>query len=166
MRGVRGAITVEEDRKEAIWSAAATLVETMLRENGIAPETIGAAIFSATEDLVSAFPSAGVRARVAGFDAVPLFDARQLAIEGSLPHCIRVLLLVDTEKGQKDMQSCGRISQARERTLRARWERCRKGSSGEAPLPEIWRGSARLEFPLYFFTRLMYDKKVEYFCIQ
>ena len=36
MRGVRGAITVEEDRKEAIWSAAATLVETMLRENGIA----------------------------------------------------------------------------------------------------------------------------------
>lgn len=104
MRGVRGAITVEEDRKEAIWSAAATLVETMLRENGIAPETIGAAIFSATEDLVSAFPSAGVRVRVAGFDAVPLFDARQLAIEGSLPHCIRVLLLVDTEKGQKDIR--------------------------------------------------------------
>ena len=87
MRGVRGAITVEEDRKEAIWSAAATLVETMLRENGIAPETIGAAIFSATEDLVSAFPY-----------------ARQLAIEGSLPHCIRVLLLVDTEKGQKDIR--------------------------------------------------------------
>ena len=102
MRGVRGAITVEEDRKEAIWSAAATLVETMLKENGIAPETIGAAIFSATEDLVSAFPSAGVR--VVGFDAVPLFDARQLAIEGSLPHCIRVLLLVDTEKGQKDIR--------------------------------------------------------------
>lgn len=104
MRGVRGAITVEEDRKEAIWSAAATLVETMLRENAIAPETIGAAIFSATEDLVSAFPSAGVRTRVAGFDAVPLFDARQLAIEGSLPHCIRVLLLVDTEKGQRDIR--------------------------------------------------------------
>ena len=45
-----------------------------------------------------------MRARVAGFDAVPLFDARQLAIEGSLPHCIRVLLLVDTEKGQKDIR--------------------------------------------------------------
>ena len=104
MRGVRGAITVAEDRNEAIWSAAATLVEPMLRENGIAPEMIGAAIFSATEDLVSAFPSAGVRARVAGFDAVPRFDARQLAIEGSLPHCIRVLLLVDTEKGQKDIR--------------------------------------------------------------
>ena len=57
-------------------------------------------------------------------------------------------------------------AQARERTLRARWERCRKGSSGEARLPEIWRGSARLEFPLYFFTWLMYDKKEEYFCIQ
>ena len=101
MRGIRGAITVEQDEKEAIWQAAAEMVTAMLQENGIAPEDIGAAIFSQTEDLVSAFPSAGVRSRVPGFDLVPLFDARQLAIEGSLAHCIRVLLLVDTERPQK-----------------------------------------------------------------
>lgn len=104
MRGVRGATTVENDRKEEIWSAAAELVSAMLDANGIASEDIGAAIFSATEDLVSAFPSAGVRARVPGFDAVPLFDARQLAIEGSLPRCLRVLLLVDTEKRQQEIK--------------------------------------------------------------
>lgn len=104
MRGVRGATTVENDRKEKIWSAAAELVSAMLDANGIASEDIGAAIFSATEDLVSAFPSAGVRARVPGFDAVPLFDARQLAIEGSLPRCLRVLLLVDTEKRQQEIK--------------------------------------------------------------
>lgn len=101
MRGIRGAITVEQDEKEAIWQAAAEMVEAALRENNIEPEDIGAAIFSQTEDLVSAFPSAGVRRRVAGFDAVPLFDARQLAIEGSIPMCIRVLLLVDTDKPQR-----------------------------------------------------------------
>ena len=104
MRGVRGATTVENDRKEEIWSAAAELVSAMLDANGIASEDIGAAIFSATEDLVSAFPSAGVRARVSGFDTVPLFDARQLAIEGSLPRCLRVLLLVDTEKRQQEIK--------------------------------------------------------------
>ena len=104
MRGVRGATTVENDRKEEIWSAAAELVSAMLDANCIASEDIGAAIFSATEDLVSAFPSAGVRARVPGFDAVPLFDARQLAIEGSLPRCLRVLLLVDTEKRQQEIK--------------------------------------------------------------
>lgn len=104
MRGVRGATTVENDRKEEIWSAAAELVSAILDANGIASEDIGAAIFSATEDLVSAFPSAGVRARVPGFDAVPLFDARQLAIEGSLPRCLRVLLLVDTEKRQQEIK--------------------------------------------------------------
>lgn len=104
MRGIRGAITVEQDEKEAIWQAAAEMVTAMLQENGIAPEDIGAAIFSQTEDLVSAFPSAGVRSRVPGFDLVPLFDARQCAIEGSLGKCIRVLVLADTEKKQRDIR--------------------------------------------------------------
>ncbi|MCI6284539.1 chorismate mutase [Selenomonas sp.] len=101
MRGIRGAITVTEDTKEAIWQAAAEMVQAAIERNGVQPEDIGAAIFSQTEDLTSAFPSAGVRRLVPGFDLVPLFDARQLAIEGSLAHCIRVLLLVDTERPQK-----------------------------------------------------------------
>ena len=78
-------------------------VDSGIERNGVQPEDIGAAIFSQTEDLTSAFPSAGVRRLVPGFDLVPLFDARQLAIEGSLAHCIRVLLLVDTDKPQRDI---------------------------------------------------------------
>ena len=103
MRGIRGAITVERDTKEEIWQAAAEMVAAMLEENEVRPEDIGAVIFSQTEDLTSAFPSAGVRKRVPGFDFVPLFDARQIAIEGSLPKCIRVLLLVDTAKSQREI---------------------------------------------------------------
>ena len=104
MRGIRGAITVEKDTKEEIWRAATEMVEKMLAANDVRPEDIGAAIFSQTEDLLAAFPSAGVRQNVPGFALVPLFDARQLAIEGSLPHCIRVLLLVDTDKSQREIQ--------------------------------------------------------------
>ena len=102
MRGIRGAITVGRNEKEEIWQAAQELVTELLRTNGITSEDIGAAIFSVTEDLTAAFPTAGVR-RIAGFDLVPLFDARQCAIEDSLPRCIRVLLLVNTDAAQTDI---------------------------------------------------------------
>ena len=102
MRGIRGAITVGRNDKEEIWQAAQELITELLRTNIITAEDIGAAIFSVTEDLTAAFPTAGVR-RIAGFDLVPLFDARQCAIEDSLPRCIRVLLLVNTERSQKDI---------------------------------------------------------------
>ena len=96
MRGIRGAVTVEQNTKEEIWQAAQTMVKEILRRNSVTPDMIGAAIFSSTEDLT-------VR-QLSGFDLVPLFDARQCAIEGSLDHCIRVLLLVDTKKGQQEIQ--------------------------------------------------------------
>lgn len=102
MRGIRGATTVGRNDKEEIWQAAQELVHALVDANGIAPEDIGAAIFSVTEDLTAAFPSTGAR-RLPGFDLVPLFDARQCAVEDSLPRCIRVLLLVDTNRPQKEM---------------------------------------------------------------
>ena len=102
MRGIRGAITVERNDQEEIWQAAQELITELMRTNAIAPEDIGAAIFSVTEDLSAAFPTAGVR-RIAGFDLVLLFDARQCAIENSLPRCIRVLLLVNIDVPQKDI---------------------------------------------------------------
>lgn len=102
MRGVRGAITVEENTKEAIWKAAGALASAVMERNGIEPGDIGAAIFSATEDLTAAFPTTGMR-QLPGMEAVPLFDARQMGVEGSLPMCIRLLLLIDTEKAQKEI---------------------------------------------------------------
>ena len=100
MRGVRGAITVEQNEKEAIWQAAKAMMQELIERNELAPEDIGAVIFSMTEDLT--FPTAGVR-QLPGFDLVPLFDARQCAIEGSLEKCIRVLVLADTGKAQRDI---------------------------------------------------------------
>ena len=61
MRGIRGATTVECNDKEEIWQAAQELVRALVDANGIAPEDIGAAIFSVTEDLTAAFPSTGAR---------------------------------------------------------------------------------------------------------
>ena len=102
MRGVRGAITVEKNEKAAIWQAAKAMMQELIERNELAPEDIGAVIFSMMEDLTAAFPTAGVR-QLPGFDLVPLFDARQCAIEGSLEKCIRVLVLADTGKAQRDI---------------------------------------------------------------
>jgi len=102
MRGIRGAITVGRNEKEEIWLAAQELITELLRTNAITAADIGAAIFSVTEDLTAAFPTTGVR-HIAGFDLVPLFDARQCAIDNSLPRCIRVLLLVNTDAAQNDI---------------------------------------------------------------
>ena len=103
MQGIRGAITVEENTKEEILQAAQELIAEMCRLNAISPEDIGAVIFSATDDITAAFPAAGAR-RLPGFDCVPLFDTRQMDVDGSLQKCIRALLFVNTDKGQSEIR--------------------------------------------------------------
>lgn len=103
MRGIRGAITIEENTVEAVMSATQEVVTAMLEANELVAEDIGAAIFSATDDITAAFPAKGARA-LPGFELVPLFDARQMDVEGALDYCIRVLLLVDTDKKQKNIK--------------------------------------------------------------
>lgn len=94
MRGIRGAITVGRNEADEIRRSARELVSEMCRVNHVAPGDIGVCLFSATEDLTAAFPASGAR-QLPGFDMVPLFDTRQMAVEGALPMCIRVLMLVD-----------------------------------------------------------------------
>ena len=103
MRGIRGAITVEHDSKQEIWQAGQELVPALLEANGLVPEDIGAIICTMTEDLAAAFPTTGIR-QLPGYQFVPLFDARQCAVEGTLPRCIRVLLLAETNLSQKDIR--------------------------------------------------------------
>ena len=99
LRGIRGAITVDENSKEKIWQAARQLVTEILSLNELSAENLGAIIFSTTEDLTAAFPSSAVRLLPA-LRLVPLFDTREPAIDNSLPMCIRVLILADTDKAQ------------------------------------------------------------------
>lgn len=98
MRGIRGAITVEENERGMIFAAVQDLLRTMVEKNALDLEEIGAAIFSATPDLNAAFPAAA--ARQIGWDAVPLFDTQEMDVKNSMPKCVRVLLLVNTEKKQ------------------------------------------------------------------
>lgn len=103
LRGIRGAITVEKNEKIIVNEAVEELLEKIINENEIKTEDIGAAIFSATADIDVTFPAAAAR-KLAGWDMVPLFDAQQMAVDNSIERCIRVLLLVDTDKKQNEIQ--------------------------------------------------------------
>lgn len=98
VRGIRGATTVTVDEREEILAATRELLEEIVRVNALATEDVAAAIFTVTDDIRATFPAAAARAM--GWTAVPLLDAQEIPVPGSLSHCIRVLLLVNTEGPQ------------------------------------------------------------------
>lgn len=98
MRGVRGAITVDENSAEQIRSATQELLKEMLARNSIRTEDIISAIFTVTPDLNADFPATS--AREMGWDKVPMLCSNEIPVPGALPNCIRVLLHVDTSLSQ------------------------------------------------------------------
>ncbi len=102
VRGIRGATTVEADVPALIIEATKELLQTMEKKNQIVVDDIAAAIFTTTPDLRSVYPA--VAAREMGWTGVPLSCFAELEVSGSLPKCIRVLLLVNTELDQAQMQ--------------------------------------------------------------
>ena len=99
VRGIRGAITVDEDTPEAILSATRELLRAIVAQNEIQSyEEFAAIIFTVTEDLSSAFPAEA--ARQLGMHRVPLLSAREVPVPGSLPRVIRVLALWNTDRPQ------------------------------------------------------------------
>ena len=101
LRAVRGATTVDEDTPEALTTRVVALLGAIMERNGLVEDDIVSILFTATEDIVSMFPATA--ARTMGLGAVPLICARELAIVGSTPHCIRVMLHVTTERPREDI---------------------------------------------------------------
>jgi chorismate mutase len=96
VRAVRGATTVDHDTPEEIGERVIALLGQILDRNGLAEEDIISILFTATEDIVSAFPATAARSM--GLGAVPLICARELSVVGSVPRCVRVMLHVATER--------------------------------------------------------------------
>jgi chorismate mutase len=92
MRGLRGATTVPADDPALIQCAVRELIEALVDENALAPSNILSAIFSATADLHSLYPAAV--ARSVGWSEVPMLCVAEMAVEGSLPRCVRIILHV------------------------------------------------------------------------
>ncbi|HEX7545946.1 MAG TPA: chorismate mutase [Gemmatimonadaceae bacterium] len=102
IRALRGATTVAMDDPLLIREGVQELLEVLMDENDLTPGEIISAVFTATSDLLSEFPAHA--ARVFGWDDVPLLCAQELAVPGSLPRTIRVLLHVETSRARNEMR--------------------------------------------------------------
>jgi chorismate mutase len=96
LRALRGATTVDEDTPEQVTGRVRALVSALLERNGIDHDDLVSILFTATDDVVSMFPATA--ARSLGLGDVPLMCARELAVTGAVPRCVRVLLHFYTER--------------------------------------------------------------------
>jgi len=95
-RGIRGATSVEINNADAIIAATRELLERIVAANDLRVEDVAGAIFTATPDLDAAYPACA--AREMGWVRTPLLCMQEMAVAGSLPRCIRVLVLWNTER--------------------------------------------------------------------
>jgi chorismate mutase len=101
-RGIRGATTVEANTREAILAATKELLAELIRQNDIRKEDVASAYFSTTVDLDAEFPAVAARNGF-GWDNVALMCVHELAVPGSLPMCLRILLHVNTDLAQDEV---------------------------------------------------------------
>jgi chorismate mutase len=112
--GLRGAITCDHDTAAEIETRTQRLVKELLARNEVADADLVSIIVTATDDLTGAYPAAAIRAL--GYDDVPLLGARELAIEGGLPRCVRVLVHCYSDRSRTEVQH---VYLEEARTLRA-----------------------------------------------
>ncbi|MBH52436.1 MAG: chorismate mutase [Chloroflexi bacterium] len=102
-RGIRGATTVTTNSKEAIIEATTEMLNELVSENGFNQEDIAGVWFTTTPDLDAEFPAVAARVNL-GWVGPALINGHEIAVPGSLPMCIRVLLLVNTQKAQNEIK--------------------------------------------------------------
>ena len=100
-RGIRGATTTQENTDTEIYAATRELLAQLIDANQIDQENVAAAYFTVTTDLDAAYPAAA--ARQLGWNSTALMCSTEIPVPGSLPRCIRVMLLYNTEKSQLEM---------------------------------------------------------------
>jgi chorismate mutase len=90
VRAFRGATQLSADTKEDMRSAVVELLKEILSVNSLEHEDLISILFTATPDIQSDFPAAGVREF--GLVDLPLICAQELDIKGALPRTIRLLI--------------------------------------------------------------------------
>lgn len=95
-RGIRGATTAEDNSEPSILETTGELLRRLVSVNQIAIEDIAAIHFTATADLNATFPARA--AREMGYVNVPLMCSQEMEVPDAPERCVRVLILVNTNK--------------------------------------------------------------------
>jgi len=102
VRGIRAAATVEANDAAQIKEVTLTMLHTLIQENDVHPEDVASIFITVTQDLNQAFPAQTIR-QLPGWDLVPLMCSLEVPVQGSLEKCVRLMVLVNTEKAQNEI---------------------------------------------------------------
>lgn len=95
-KGIRGAITVENNTSDAIKTATLELLNELISQNNIEKENISHVIFTLTSDLNADFPAKFARLDLDWQDTA-MMCYHELDVPNSLPMCLRVLIVLNCE---------------------------------------------------------------------
>jgi chorismate mutase len=99
MIAIRGATTIEENKKEEIEAASIELFSKLLENNNLDINEITAIFFSCTKDITKDYPGKFIREYFKlGTTAIMHFN--EMDVENSLEKCIRILIFVDRSKNE------------------------------------------------------------------
>lgn len=102
IRGIRGAITVSQNKEPEIVAAAEKLIREAIKANNISPDEVASVFISATDDVTAAFPAKALR-NIEGWKYVPVMCMKELSVPSSLEMCIRIMIHVNTVLAQSEI---------------------------------------------------------------
>ncbi len=91
-KGIRGAITVDNNTSQSMKSATLELLNEIIKANKIEKEKISHVIFTTTSDLNADFPAKFARTDL-GWDKVAMMCFHELDVPNSLQSCLRILIV-------------------------------------------------------------------------
>ena len=102
VRAIRGAIQISQDERSELLKGTAELVTKVLHENNLDLADLISIWFTATPDLVSEFPA--LAARELGLGDVPLMCSVEMAVAGSMPRVIRLMMHIETKLSRSEIK--------------------------------------------------------------
>ena len=96
-KGIRGAITVDENSVDAIKDATLELLHEMVKQNDIDISKISHVIFTLTDDLNAVFPAKFARIDM-GWTETAMMCFHELDVPNSLSKCLRVLIVLNCDE--------------------------------------------------------------------
>ena len=103
VRGIRGATTADSNTRDSILDATSEMLARLVEANDLAVDDVAAAHFTTTRDLNAEVPA--VAARRMGWNDVALLCGHEMAVPDAQARCIRVLVLVNTEKSPQELSN-------------------------------------------------------------
>ena len=90
-RGIRGAITLEDNTEVSVKEATCELLDEIIKQNNIEISDIAFCIFTVTSDIDAAFPAKFARLHN-NFAQVPMMCYREMDVKGAISMCLRVAI--------------------------------------------------------------------------